>query len=250
MDDKFALEYFKLRVAREEATLTSPTCLHVTPSPTPPTATRLSAPQGATPFTPSILQAASPTSKSSQDNNNQDWMSYWQSPEAFYLFAPNAGERADQDLEHRIELLDGAINEISGYKQIIPPPGDPDNLYSMNEQKVVQHRAMLLRCAYDFSLKLTGDGVSFQQCCEKACAAVQLMGITIGNDQSNMKWNREFRDNNFFRHLNQIVTTGMKPEPHLFELFPEAKGHLLSYASTHLSKLSIEKVKNYLTAAS
>ena len=98
----------------------------------------------------------------------------------------------------------------------------------------------MLWCAYDFALKSMGDGVSFQQCCAMACVAVKLTGFRTGNVKSIIKWNREFRDNNFFRHLNQFAATGIKPEPHLFRL--------LSFASTHLSKFSIEKVKNYFTA--
>lgn len=62
-----------------------------------------------------------------------------------------------------------------------------------------------------------------------------------------MQWNRDFRESECFQHLNQFVATGMKPEPHLFELFPAAKGRLLSFATAHLSEFSLEKVRDYFT---
>jgi hypothetical protein len=47
--------------------------------------------------------------------------------------------------------------------------------------------------------------------------------------------------------LNKFVATGIKPEPKVFSLFPEAKGWLLMFAAANLDSFSIKKVQSYFT---
>jgi hypothetical protein len=71
-------------------------------------------------------------------------------------------------------------------------------------------------------------------------------GACVAEARTVQIWHRDFRKNECFRHLNIYVATGIKPEPYLFELFPEAKGRLLSFATANLSSFSLEKIKVYL----
>jgi hypothetical protein len=53
--------------------------------------------------------------------------------------------------------------------------------------------------------------------------------------------------NEAFWHSNKFVATGIKPEPKVFSLFPEAKGWLLTFAAANLDSFFIEKVQSYFT---
>jgi hypothetical protein len=48
-------------------------------------------------------------------------------------------------------------------------------------------------------------------------------------------------------HSNKFVATGIKPEPKVFSLFPEARRWLLSFAAANLDSFCIEKVQSYFT---
>lgn len=90
-----------------------------------------------------------------------------------------------------------------------------------------------------------GDGVTWDECCE---ATAEKLGFTIGFEVSSysiQKWNRDYRSLEAFKHSNKFVATGIKPEPKLFALFPEAKARLLTFAANNLDSFSIEKVRKY-----
>ena len=175
-----------------------------------------------------------------------EFESGWLSSELKNLFAPHDGERADLALERRLQILEAAINDKNGYRKVIPSPGDPNNLYSVAEKRRLGHRCMCLSFAYREALKEMDNGLSWRACCERACTALQQAGVKGCSPEVVMRWNREFRKNDCFRHLNVFVATGVKPEPTVFALFPEAKGRLLSFATTNLSEFSLEKVREYL----
>jgi hypothetical protein len=87
-------------------------------------------------------------------------------------------------------------------------------------------------------------GLSFtwNACCEEACETLQYVTDIGVSPYSVKKWNRQYR----FPHSNKFVATGMKPEPKLFALFPEAKARLLSFAAANLDEFSIETVRKYM----
>ena len=104
---------------------------------------------------------------------------------------------------------------------------------------------MFLSAAYSRALKGMGQGKSWAACCEETVIFLREAGIHVCEAKTLMTWNRDFRKHECFRHLNQYVATGIKPEPYLFELFPEAKGRLLSFATANLGSFSLEKIKVY-----
>jgi hypothetical protein len=104
---------------------------------------------------------------------------------------------------------------------------------------------MALRLAYVHAEEWMGDGTRWEECCEEAANTLAYAVSIDVSSYSIQKWNRQYRSIEAFPHSNKFVATGIKPEPKVFSLFPEAKGRLLTFAANNLDSFSIEKVCNY-----
>ena len=71
----------------------------------------------------------------------------------------------------------------------------------------------------------------------KTCSAYTIMG-----------YHHWFRVKNVFPHSNYHLGMGLKKEPKLFELFPDIKSQILSWAKNRNVKgFSIEKMQKYFS---
>ena len=59
-------------------------------------------------------------------------------------------------------------------------------------------------------------------------------------------WNMTYRQSEGFPHPNPYVQCGKQPLPRLFEMFPDAKDEIVSFAIKNLAKLTIERVHDFI----
>ena len=178
---------------------------------------------------------------------NFHW-SFWDDKKIIDLFVPRDGETVDETLEWRIERLQLVINESDGYKLVLPGDGDPNNEYKHNEIESIRQKATFLRLAYLLALENMPVGWTWRNCCDKAVSHLQaLAGFENGSGQMVEQWNCLIRDHNTFPHTNHFLATGVPREPLLFEVFPEAKGRLLNFATVNIKRFSIELIQKYFS---
>ena len=161
------------------------------------------------------------------------------------LFRCKPEESVEDTLERRLKLLGNCVNEPRGYCQVLPEPGDPDGLHTDREILNLRHRSQALYMAHTIALEQMPNGASWNSCCEEAVATLRNAGVKTCTARTVERYNQQFRVGDCFKHINVCVATGIKPEPLVFELFPEAKGRLICWAVANIKTLSIESIKKY-----
>ncbi|KAI2509106.1 hypothetical protein MHU86_5354 [Fragilaria crotonensis] len=176
--------------------------------------------------------------------------SYWpSSPEAFYLFKPQAGtgETPQEALERRIQLLQSVHKHEDSWRNVIVGR-DADQFCTKSEIVGIRQRATFLCCAYQLALKHMNQW-TWQDCCREACQCLNNLGMSQATFYKTVaEWNGVFRRLECFPHPNLYVQCGKRPLPRLLEMYPDAKDQIVSFGVKNLATLTIEGIHDFIVS--
>jgi hypothetical protein len=85
------------------------------------------------------------------------------------------------------------------------------------------------------------------KCCQEACKKLNDLGMLQARSYKTVAvWNMTYRQFEGFPHPNPYIQCGKRPLPRLFEVFPDAKDQIVSFALKNLAKLTIEGVHDFI----
>jgi len=165
------------------------------------------------------------------------------------LDTKEADNTVEETLSRRVKTLASAVVSADGWRNVVEGR-DPDNLCSESDVKSVQQHCMLLCQAYIIAIKRLGRGagkVTWKMCCEEACSILNPLGVVQATNPTSIeRYNLTFRSDETFPNPNQFASLGKKPEPQMFQVYPELKERIERYCTANVATLSIESLYNFV----
>ena len=124
-------------------------------------------------------------------NTKTGW-SYWDSPEAFYLFSPKNNERVTTCLTRRIEILQLATVDDDTLISLLE---DDINFVDVltHQKQHLRYQCIYLRKCYEISLQYMNEK-TWTECIKMALVELSDQAILyIMNDKTIREWNISFR---------------------------------------------------------
>jgi hypothetical protein len=112
---------------------------------------------------------------------------YWSSPEARILFCGPRKEEGDEVsvavdvkavIQSRLQRLETAINIDKGWQAMIEG-GDPQNLCTYNEIRVIRLQCLYLYKALSIALEKMPEWKHFGKCCQEAIHSLSQNGVRL-----------------------------------------------------------------------
>ena len=171
------------------------------------------------------------------------YCSYWSSPEAMALFRPKNGESVTRCLVRRHDLLLRAMINDEVLSSICDMPDQSYNL-SSKQREYIRIQAIYLAKSYELALQKMNE-VTWTESINAAIEEVNDMGISnISTDRTIREWNCLFRIKEQFR----VPYYHNDKEPKLFEFEPSTKEQFLHYCNSMIKsgELSTESARTEL----
>jgi len=196
---------------------------------------------------PKRLRLVSPNATTNATNVKANVIakqSFWESPEAIKLFNPTEQDlTVHETMERRVKFLAAANQQTDGWRHVVDGR-DPDNLCSPTDIKNLQQRCMLLCQAHTHAKDQLGRGQdkwTWRRCCQEACQLLNPIGISLAsNCETIQRHNMSFKGTEVFPHPNQHAILGKKPEPQMFQVYPELRNKVEQWCTRNVATLSIE----------
>ena len=132
---------------------------------------------------------------------------YFSSNDANILFNCTVNEIVNDCLTRRIDCFDEIINRKLDISKIVNKEKTNDCEMRDNQKVLMMQRMQYLRCAYHNLVECNiNQRIKFSDCCKKGRKQMEMVGVRlINNYQIIMRWNRVFRQEEYFPHPNPYV---------------------------------------------
>ena len=199
--------------------------------------------------TPKPLRLISPQEAAANSKTIAD-QSFWESPEAAKLFRPKDDDNTvEETLTRRIKTLSAAVATSEGWRAVVEGR-DPDDVCTDSDINAIRQRCMLLCQAYLAAMKRLGRGEgkhTWKMCCVEACTTLNFLGVVQAtNPTSTERYNLACRSDETFPHPNQFANLGKKPDPQMFQVYPELKERIERFCTANVATLSVESLCNFV----